>query len=62
MAERSVERDEPETGGDVMRDGDGVDDDVEPVPSRGHPALVGGDDQVVAAQPAGVAGLVGPPR
>jgi hypothetical protein len=57
LAERPVHGDQPQVGADVVRGGDGVDDDVEPVSRPGHLSGVRRHDEVVGAQPAGVVGL-----
>jgi len=58
VAERPVHGDQPQVRAEVVRDGDGVDDDVEPVLAAAICLLIRGDDEVVGAEPAGVVGLV----
>ncbi len=59
MAERAVHGDQPQVRAEVVRSGDGVDDDVERVARGGQLIGIGGHDEPLSAEPAGVAGLAG---
>lgn len=59
VAERAVHGDQAQVRAGIVRGGDGVDDDVEPVTGGGHLFRVRGDDESVGAEPARVVGLVG---
>ena len=57
MTQRTVESDDLEDVGDVVRDRHGVDDDVESLPGSRHLTGISGYEQVVGAQPTSIVGF-----